>query len=66
MDHQNADCSLKNKFIVVFVIIFGTLSLPICSLSDDWWITTAARSVRIALYERSGDSAGRDPASQPD
>ena len=25
--HQNADCSLKNKFIVSFIIIFGTLPL---------------------------------------
>ena len=25
---QNADCSLKNKFIVSFIIIIGTLSFP--------------------------------------
>jgi len=24
----NADCSLKNKFIVLFIRIFGTLSFP--------------------------------------
>ena len=27
--YQNADCSLKNKCIVSFIIIFGTRSLPI-------------------------------------
>ena len=25
----NADCSLKNKFIVSFIIIFDTLSFPV-------------------------------------
>jgi len=25
-NYQNADFSLKNKFIVLFIIIFGTLS----------------------------------------
>jgi len=28
-NYQNADCSLKNKFIVLFIIIIGTLSFPI-------------------------------------
>jgi len=27
--YQNADCSLKNKFSVSFIIIFGTLSCPV-------------------------------------
>jgi len=27
-NYQNVDCSLKNKFIVSFIIIFGTLSFP--------------------------------------
>ena len=26
--YQNANCSLKNKFIALFIIIFGTLSFP--------------------------------------
>jgi len=26
---KNADCSLENKFIVLFIIIFGTLSFPV-------------------------------------
>jgi len=30
-NYQNADCSLKNKLIVSFVIIFGTLSFPMYS-----------------------------------
>jgi len=29
-NYQNADGSLKNKFIVLFIMIFGTLSFPIC------------------------------------
>jgi len=30
-NYQNADCSFENKFIVLFIIIFGTptLSFPI-------------------------------------
>jgi len=28
-NYQNVDCSLQNKFIVTFMIIFGTLSFPI-------------------------------------
>ena len=28
-NYQNADCSLKNKVIVLFIIIFGTVSFPI-------------------------------------
>jgi len=29
-NYQNADCmQFKNKFVVLFVIIFGTLSFPI-------------------------------------
>ena len=28
LNYQNADCSLKNKRIVLFVMIFGTLSFP--------------------------------------
>jgi len=28
-NYQNADCSFKNKLIVLFIIIFGTLSFPI-------------------------------------
>jgi len=31
-NYQNADCSLRNKFIVLFIIIFGKLSFPIASL----------------------------------
>jgi len=26
---KNADCNLKNKFIVSFIVIFGTL-VPLC------------------------------------
>jgi len=28
-NYQNVDCSLKNKFIVLFCMIFGTLAFPI-------------------------------------
>ena len=28
-NYQNAACSLKNKFIVSFIIIFGTFSLAV-------------------------------------
>jgi len=28
-NYQNADCSLKNILIVLFIIIFGALSFPI-------------------------------------
>jgi len=28
-NYQNADCSLKNNFIVLFIIVFGTLSFPV-------------------------------------
>ena len=28
-NYPNADCSLQNKFIVLFITIFGTLSFPI-------------------------------------
>ena len=31
--YQHADCSLKNKFIVLFSILFGTLSFAIASTS---------------------------------
>jgi len=31
-NYQNADCSLKNKFIVLFTVIFGTF-VPYCLLS---------------------------------
>ena len=27
--YQNAHCSLKNNFIVLFIIIFGTISFPV-------------------------------------
>ena len=33
-NHQNADCSWKNKFIMLFSIIFGTLSFPSYYLSS--------------------------------
>ena len=39
---QNADCSSKNKFIVSFLIILGTLSFPVVPvashtrLGEDW------------------------------
>ena len=29
LNYQNAYCSLKNKFIVLFIIIFGTLSFSV-------------------------------------
>ena len=29
LNYQNADCSLRKEFIVPFVIMFGTVSLPI-------------------------------------
>jgi len=29
LNEQNADCSIKNKFTVLFTIIFGTPSFPI-------------------------------------
>jgi len=28
-NYKNADCSLKNNFVVLFIIIFGTLSFPV-------------------------------------
>jgi len=28
LNHQNADCSLREKFIVSFFVIFGRLSFP--------------------------------------
>jgi len=28
-NYQNADYSLKNTFILLFIIVFGTLSFPI-------------------------------------
>jgi len=31
-NYQNADCSLRKKFIVLFIITFGTLSFPITLL----------------------------------
>ena len=31
-NYQNADCSLKNKFTALFIIISGTLSFPIATL----------------------------------
>jgi len=27
---RSADCSLKNEFIALVILIFGTLSLPVC------------------------------------
>jgi len=33
LNYQNADCSLKNNFIVLFSITFGTLSFPIKPLA---------------------------------
>jgi len=33
-NNQNADCSLKNKFIVLFIITFGTPSFPMGALSS--------------------------------
>jgi len=30
-NYQNADCSLKNKFVVLLIIICGTLSFPVGS-----------------------------------
>ena len=34
-NYQNADCSLKSKFIVLLMIIFGTLSFH--TRSQPWW-----------------------------
>jgi len=32
--YQNADCSLRKKFIVLFILIFGTLSFPVPTFSS--------------------------------
>ena len=36
-NHQNADCSLRKKFIVSFTIIFGTLSFSIRRVNQNLW-----------------------------
>jgi len=36
-NYQNADCSLRKKFIVSFTIIFGTLSFSIHRVNQNLW-----------------------------
>jgi len=47
---QNADCSLRNEFIVSFVIIFGTLSFPIHSKLRSYLLDTACICLPLAVY----------------
>jgi len=48
---KNADCSLKSKFIVLFIIIFGTLSFPM------WTDDTVRTSNSATFWLHSGDPA---------
>jgi len=41
-NYQNADCSLKNKFIVLFITVIGTLSFP---MTEPASIDRYARSI---------------------
>jgi len=52
-NYQNADCSLRKKFIVSFrpIIIFGTLSFPMINLPMSKWANGVARW-------RNGQSVG--------
>ena len=45
-NYRNADCSLKNKLIMSFVIIFGTLSFSISFVCDADWKAVVAGTVR--------------------
>jgi len=47
-NYQNADCSLKNKFIVLFIIIFGTLSFPTAATQID--ATPETDPARLKLW----------------
>jgi len=39
-NYQNADCCLKNKYVVLFITVFGTLSFPAASHSAFTCVTT--------------------------
>ena len=65
---QNADCTFKNKFIVLFVIIFGTFSLPMWNVAASvaswrcrWWrcLLPSTTNVTSASFSQSAAAAGR-------
>jgi len=41
LKYQNADCSLKNEFIALFITIFGAVSFPIITTSRGQVLRTA-------------------------
>ena len=64
-NYQNADCSLRKKFIVSFIIILGPLSFPISMRS---WVYLTARclSVRRSVCLSHHGPTALNPLLKPD
>jgi len=60
LNYRNADCTLKDKFLVPFIIIFGTLSFPVSFLDniddDSGRSELDHRSTAVFLYFQKNSS----------
>ena len=54
-DYRNADCSFTNKFTVLFIIIFGTFSLPAIARR----VVSSLRQRRCQNTSRKGGAGDR-------
>ena len=64
-NYQNADCSLRKKFIVSFIIILGPLSFPI-SMRSRVYLTARCLSVRPSVCLSHHGPTALNPLLKPD
>ena len=62
---KNAYCSLKNKFIVAFILVFGTLSFRAVQLSAAWLSCCTAMEFERKKRQNRGQQHSADHSSYP-